>query len=91
MLCTDSLKDLTVHPVLANRIPAKNINCVGLNELIASFSIAIAASALPSAQRRCTHSAKIATRGCPTFAAVAALAQANSGWWVAPTRLDWPG
>jgi hypothetical protein len=37
MLCTDSLKDVTIHPALADRIPTQNIDCVGLDELIPEF------------------------------------------------------
>ena len=46
MLCTDSLKDVPIHPALADRIPTQNIDCVGFDELIPEFSVAIAASAL---------------------------------------------
>src|ERR1700751_3771520 len=37
MLCTDSVKDVTIHPALADRIPTQNIDCVVLDELIAEF------------------------------------------------------
>ena len=37
MLSTDSVKDVTIHPALADRIPTQNIDCVGLGELIAEF------------------------------------------------------
>ena len=37
MLCTDSLKDVTIHPVLADRMPTQNIECVGLDESISEF------------------------------------------------------
>ena len=37
MLCADSVKDVTIHPALADRIPTQNVDCVGLDELIAEF------------------------------------------------------
>jgi hypothetical protein len=37
MLCTDALKDVTIHLALAGRIPTQNIDCVGLDEPIAKL------------------------------------------------------
>src|SRR5438045_5802557 len=73
MLCTDSLKDLTIHPVLAHRIPAKNIDCVGLDELIAEFLHRNCCLGITLCPEEMNTFCEIATRGCPTLAAFAAL------------------